>query len=408
MERKSEMIKRFIQDTLALFIVIFILFLFGVCYTEEDVQNSQLTVTQDAIDISNPEMAPSAPIEDLDFSDGTFGWTSGSASPYLLSPTFRYDGDNLVINTQRIGEYGWWQNDYVNFSEYWLAPESLLRAQFYVSTDQTNIARVPNIRLFMRNVSAQLNFAYHINSYGPAYASPTQTPKMYEGFFVPHDNSFAPGYGLIYGIETANFNLAEPDSGEIYLSRVVLDRIDSVPLVYSNTYDFQLGAWRYISYPNFSAPKATKTVSQLGLQAINNFDTYGLFQGEGDSVPFEADGNGDPYIYRATFNVSTTLTNFSKVPMFRVSLKQICGREEAILAVASITGSGTAPDQVGKDYYVYIKPPGEEINMAPIGHRILVPTFEMLNVLSDDDPHGTIYLNSAKIDRISESDLPIF
>ena len=411
MERKFEMFKGVIKDTvISVFIIAFILILIGVIYGDEDLNSDDsLSVFQDdnIVNDSLP-MAPDARIEDLDFSSGRLGWTSGSASPYLLAPSFRYDGDNLVINTQNLGEYGWWCNDYANFSGSWLGVDSLFRAQFYVSTNQTNISRVPDIRFFMRNVSGQLNFAYGINSYNGAYSAPTDTPKMYEAFFVPHDGSLTPGMSFIYGLETANFNFYEPDAGEIYLSRVVLDRIDLSTLTFTNIRDFQLDTWRFVSFPDFSAPTPIKTHSQLGLKSPNNFDTYGLFRGEGDSVPFEADGNGDPYIYRASFYISTDVTNLTKVPLFRLSLQQISGREGAVLAIASISGSDSSPTPLGWGYDVFYKPPIEEVTTAPLGERVVIPTFELLNILNDDEPKGTIYLYGAKIDRISQSDLPVF
>jgi len=405
------MFKEVFKDTLiSIFIITFILFLAGAIYGDEDLNSDDsLSVIQDdTIENDSFPMAPDARIEDLYFSLDSFGWTSGNAYPYFLTPSFRYDGDNLVINTQNLGEYGRWCNDYVNFPEGWLGVDSLFRAQFYVSTNQTNISRVPDIRFFMANVSGQLNFAYGVNSYNGAYSAPTGTPKMYEAFFVPHESNLTPGMSFIYGIETANFNFYEPDAGEIYLSRVVLDRIDLPTLTFTNIRDFQLDTWRFVSYPTFSAPTPTKSPSRLGLKALNNFDTYGLFRGEGDSVPFEADGNGDPYIYRASFYISTDVTDPAKVPLFRLSLQQISGREGAILAVASISGSDSAPTPLGAGYDVYFKPPIEEVTTAPIGERVVIPTFELLNILNDDEPQGTIYLYGAKIDRISQSDLPVF
>ncbi len=354
-------------------------------------------------------MAPNMHVADWDFSTGEHGWLSGDVSPIFPAPTFDYDGDNLVINTQNIGEYGWWWNDRLTFIDAITASDSLFRAQFYVSTNQTDLVRVPDIRLFIRNTSGQLNYAYGINSFNNGYASPESTPKIYDTYFEPHDGGLTEPYSeLVFGIETANFNTVEPDSGEIYLSRVVIDRYDLTSLTFNITHDFQLSTWRFVSYPTFSAPIPTKTYNQLGLTSINNFDTYGLFKGEGDTASFKADTNGDPYIYKATFNVSTDVADPEQVPMFRMSLQTLSGREVGIAAIGSITGAHTAPDAVGKDYTVYFRPPLEEVTIAPITDRLMVPTFEMLNILYDDIDVGTVYLNSANVSYISESDLPVF
>ena len=88
-----------------------------------------------------------------------------------------------------------------------------------------------------------------------------------------------------------------------------------------------------------------------------------------------------------------------------IAFSQKLAREGTALGIASNIDGLTAPDAIGKDYAVFFRPPAVEVTTAPLDQRFVYGEFQLLNFWGDD-PTGTLYLNSAKLDRIDPDALP--
>ncbi len=348
------------------------------------------------------------------------GWTSHDASSYdpnLTAPSFGYSSGEISIasplqlnptNTN----FGYWINNPPDFIAGNIPANSLLRGTFYVSTDQADHTLVPQPRFALRNETAQLNSILQINSINNAsiHNTPTTTLRPYQHYFQPHRGNLYPTFdGLAVAFEMINyFDVAGPDEGTIHLDRVVIDRFDLTTISWEQTRDFTLSLWRADTSPNviagFSLPDFYKTPSGsdsiLGIKSAgDNLNTYGVYVGDADKLSINGlTPGGSPYLYRGVFNVSADSIDLSDVPVTLLGLHQSQVRESTAISISSNLGPDSSPDDFGKTYYVYFKPPLEEITEAPASERSVYGEFDLLNFW-ENDPYGGLFLNSGRLER---------
>jgi len=348
------------------------------------------------------------------------GWSHADYSamnPHCTAPLFGYESGQLTISSPlqlNPGEanYGYWINTSSDFIASEIPPNSLFRGTFYVSTDQPDHTLVPQVRFALRNETAQLNSIIQINSINNASVQNTPTPTLraYEHYFQPHKGSLYPQFdGLTVTFELLNyFFLAGPDEGTVYLDRVVIDRFDLSTIRWSHTQDFTLGLWRAYIQPNetgmFTLPDFYKipygSDCILGIKSTgDNTNTYGVYVGDRDKLSIDGlTPSGKSYLYRGIFNVSTDCWDLFNVPVTILALHQSVIRESSGLSISSNLGPDSSPDDFGKDYFVYFRPPLEEVTSAPSSERYVYCEFDLLNFWTYD-PYGGLFLNSAKLER---------
>ena len=354
------------------------------------------------------------------FDANTGGWTSedvSSINPHLTAPAFGYGGGKLSITSPlqlnpANTSYGYWINTSSDFSAGDIPPNSLFRGTFYISTDQANWTLVPQTRLALRNETAQLNSLLQINSVNnfTVQNTPTTTIKAFEHYFQPHDGSLYPAYdGLIVAFELINyFNIVGPDEGTLFLDRVVIDRFDLSSISWSQTQDFTLSLWRADTSPNssglFYTPDFYKipfgSDAKLGIKSVgNNTNTYGTYVGNTNKLSIDGlTPSSRSYLYRGVFNVSADSLYLSNVPVALLALHQDQLRESSAVGISSSLGPDSSPDDIGRDYFVYFRPPLVEVTTAPASERYVYCEFDLLNFWGND-PYGGLFLNSAQLER---------
>ena len=359
-------------------------------------------------------------------------WVSkdvSSSLPYLTPPVFGYSGGQLSIysplqtNSEEVN-FGYWINDATDFSASDIPANSLLRGTFWVSTDQQDYTLVPQLRMALRNETANFNSLTQINSInnggGPApiINTPITTLQPFEHWFQPHDGSLYPDFdGLTVAFELINYYqlIAGDDTGTLFLDRVVIDRFDLSSAAFTNTQDFTLSLWNPDIRPNQAIGYYTcdfiRPPSGLALtphdtgSPLQNTYCLGIWGGSLDQISIDGLATSGAYLYRGVFNISADVSAQTETPYATVVLQQKLAREGTALGIASNIDGLTAPDAIGKDYAVFFRPPAVEVTTAPLADRFVYGEFQLLNFWGDD-PTGTLYLNSAKLDRIDPDALP--
>jgi len=359
-------------------------------------------------------------------------WVSkdvSSSLPYLTPPVFGYSGGQLSIysplqtNSEEVN-FGYWINDATDFSASDIPANSLFRGTFWVSTDQQDHTLVPQLRMALRNETANFNSLTQINSINnggtaPIINTPTPTLQPFEHWFQPHDGSLYPDYdGLTVAFELINYYqlIAGDDTGTLFLDRVVIDRFDLSSAAFTNTQDFTLSLWDPDTRPNTAIGYYTCDFIRTpgGVLALTPYDTgsplqntfcLGIWGGVLDQISIDGLATSGAYLYRGVFNISADASAQTETPFATVVLQQKLAREGTALGIASNIDGLTAPDAIGKDYAVFFRPPAVEVTTAPLAERFVYGEFQLLNFWGDD-PTGTLYLNSAKLDRIDPDALP--
>ena len=359
-------------------------------------------------------------------------WVSKDVSSialYLTPPVFGYSDGQLSIYSpiqtdSNATNFGYWINDATDFSASDIPANSLLRGTFWVSTDQIDYTLVPQLRMALRNETANFNSLSQINSINnggaaPIINTPTPTLQPFEHWFQPHDGSLYPDFdGLAVTFELINYfqDIAGPDEGTLFLDRVVIDRFDLSSAAFTSTQDFTLSLWDPDIRPNQAVGYYTCDFIRTpgGALALTPHDTgsplqntwcLGVWGGVLDQVSIDGLATSGAYLYRGVFNISADASAQTDVPFATVILQQKLVREGSALGISSNIDGLTAPDAIGKDYAVFFRPPAVEVTTAPLSDRFVFGEFQLLNFWLDD-PVGTLYLNSAKLDRIDPDALP--
>ncbi len=357
------------------------------------------------------------------------GWVPEDVSsivPNLTPPLFGSSGGELSIysplqtNPDEVN-FGYWVNDYLDFTAADIPADSLLRATFYVSTDQADHTLVPQLRMALRNETANFNSLTQVNSINNATVinTPINVLRPFEHFFQPHAGSLYPQHdGLEVAFELINYyqGIAGNDEGTLFLDRVEIDRFDLSSATFSSTQDFTLNLWDPDTSPNTALGYWTcdfiKDPSYIALtpydagSPLQNTFCLGIWNGVLDQVSIDGlTTGGHSYLYRGVFNLSADSIAQSDTPYATVAIHQKLVREGTALGISSNVDGLTAPGPIGKNYAVFFRPPDVEVTTAPSADRFVYGEFQLLNFW-EDDPTGVLYLNSAKLDRIDPDLLP--
>lgn len=144
--------------------------------------------------------------------------------------------------------------------------------------------------------------------------------------------------------------------------------------------------WTTGSATLFSAPDFSWEPGHLKMISLTNTNTYGYWQHGHEGILYAKD-----YLYRADFNVSTTITDQALVPQIRLRANTSDLQQYNVLSIESAGNGEASPDTTGKAYSLYFMLPADDVAVTLAA--------ELLNFNPDDAAMGEIALNSASVGR---------
>ncbi len=321
---------------------------------------------------------------------------SGTTSPFRPPEAVFNQGLQLIAlsNTDTFG--------------YWLSPvdtpvtnQSVYRGTFHVSTDITDSAHVPQIRLRFVSSSGMLSFATVVESTGAGDTSPTPVGQQYEVYFSPGCLPESETLGLAFDL--LNFNPLDATPATVQLDAVQLVRLsraafDNATVLKQYTFDTDEEGWLFTAIPSFfTPPEATRRDGKLELQATDSTNTFGYWVS-----PVEV-ALTPGYLYRALATVSTEISDQSRVAGFRLRLMTENNQLAGALRVHSAGSGDCSPTPQGVAYELYLAPLPDSIS-APFNH--CVAAFDLLNFDPDDDATANLLLDSMVIEELVPPQFP--
>jgi hypothetical protein len=332
----------------------------------------------------------------FDFNTDQEGWVSRSVPIAFTPPDFAWEPGYLKITSHtNTNTFGYWQSaqDAVPVDA-----DYLYRARFTVSTNLTNQALVPWMRVRSNSVNLQQYDCLSIESAGDGGSSPESTGTDYDLYFVPPANDTA----VMLAFDLLNFNPLDAAEAELVLDTVTIDRfaIDSLPtasVVRDYTFELTTDGWTTGGAPLFySAPEYYHTAGALELRSTTNTNTFGYWGNDPADMTIETDR-----LYRGTFEVRTDLTNRSLVPEMRLRFNAGNLQASHTVGIASAGDGGNCPGTTNTVYdRLYFLPPA-----SCVGESLIV-SFDILNFNPADAATASLFLDRVTIEMLTPPTSP--
>jgi parallel beta-helix repeat protein len=154
-----------------------------------------------------------------EFDTSTQGWSFITVSPVFGEPSSGHSSGALSITaTNNENNFGYWLSPALA-----VAPNQLYCATFNVSTDVTDRARCPSMRLRLNTVNAQMASVLNVDSVGGGEASPSAQKGLdYYLFFAAPANAAADG--MVASFDLLNFDSNDSPNGTFYVERVTISK----------------------------------------------------------------------------------------------------------------------------------------------------------------------------------------
>jgi hypothetical protein len=118
--------------------------------------------------------------------------------------------------------FGFWHNDPIDII---IEADRLYRGTFEVRTDETDLSRVPQMRLRFNTTNMQAARTLGISSIGDGANSPGTTNTTYDRlYFLPPSNCV--GRGLIVSFDILNFNADDAPTASLILDRAIIETLE--------------------------------------------------------------------------------------------------------------------------------------------------------------------------------------
>jgi hypothetical protein len=331
-----------------------------------------------------------------DFIPDQEGWTTGGAPVVYALPDFAWETDYLKTTSQtNTNTFGYWQSPPNAIP---VDADHLYRARFNVSTDITDRARVPQLRVRANSSNFQQYDVLSIKSAGEGGMSPQPTGTDYDLYFVPPGNDSA----ATLAFDLLNFNPYDAPVAELALDTVIVERfaLDSLSaptLVQDYTFDVSTDGWITGGAPiAFSAPQYRHAGGALELRALTNTNTFGYWVNNPADITIETDR-----LYRGTFVVRTDVTNPALVPEMRVRFNTGNFQASQSFGITSAGDGANSPGTMNTVYdRLYFLPPAN-----CIGNSLIV-SFDILNFNPNDAAEASLILDHAIIESLEPPGLP--
>lgn len=328
----------------------------------------------------------------FDFEDSTQGWAFDSPFVFDSPTTTGLPGAIGFTATTNTSTFGFWSSADGNIP---FVPGRIYRLRATVSTDVTDANQVPQLRLRINDNVAQSAMSLVAGSSGSAVAVPVPGGTAYTELFYPPQGLASRSPGMIISFDILNFDPGDSPTGTLLLDSVQVDTLIPSALgtatsVASYTFDTTSEGWAFGTAPlAFGEPTSGSGAGALVLTATSNTSNFGFWTSPG-VAPIEANK-----IYRATFMVSTNLTDPTTVPQARMRLFDTTSQMSGVLSIASSNTAESAPGTTATPYEVYLLPPdalaGTNVGLA----------FDLLNFDPGDSATGSLLLDSVNLESFS-------
>lgn len=331
----------------------------------------------------------------FDFSADPEGWSSGGAPVVYTSPDSRWEsGCPKMTSSTNTNTFGYWVSpqDAVPANENYL-----YRARFNVSTDITDRAAVPQIRLRANSSNFQQYDMLSIESAGQGDSSPATSGTDYDLYFVPPANETA----AMLAFDLLNFNPFDAAVAELSLDTVTLERFElsSLSPTVEKDYFFNLTTqgWTAGGAPLvFTPPEYIHAGDALELRATTNTNTFGYWVNDPADITIAANR-----LYRGTFWVCTDVTDPTAVPEMRLRFNAGNFQASQTFGITSVGDGANSPGTTYAMYdRLYFLPPAGCVGEA------LIVSFDMLNFNPNDAATASLFLGRATIETLSPPSSP--
>jgi parallel beta helix pectate lyase-like protein len=334
------------------------------------------------------------------FTDDEEGWTELSIPSVFTAPEFSHENGKLVITSAyNINTFGCWQSPIDGIG---LEQGYLYRATYSISTNLTDPARCPLIRLRASSLNNQISNIQDISSRGGGLYSPAQENRAYSLYFSPaliSPAKISAPEDIILFFDLVNMDVSDDPFAKIFLDDLTLERINPNSLVKIETeksWDFEedpVTGWNKVSMPSvYTAPEFSSSGGALTLKSMDA-KTFGFWSTDYEQINIKKDR-----LYRGTFTVSTDVSDQSKVPGCRLRLSTETFDSICTLEIASLGNGYNSPTKDGKDYQLYFVPP-QHIEGTELDD--LLVSFDIKNFSASDETEGSLSLENLLIETFN-------
>ncbi len=192
----------------------------------------EATVSLESVTISRIPLSVLSGQESMtayDFETGPEGWRfSGTVLPFAAPMSMVRAGALSLIATNNTNTFGFWTSDPADVT---IEAGKLYRVRCSVSTDVTDPALVPQVRLRTSTQNLQASAVLDVVSAGNGMVAPAPSVKEYVAYLYPPQSAAGSAQdGLSVAFDLLNFNPADAEFATLRLHDVRIDAFD-IPLM---------------------------------------------------------------------------------------------------------------------------------------------------------------------------------
>ncbi|MFH0794285.1 MAG: hypothetical protein V2A74_09675, partial [bacterium] len=169
------------------------------------------------------DLPPRTNVVSYEFEGDTNGWTYQTLPGFFSEPTSGTTVSALEItSTNNTDNFGYWQSPY----DVQIAASQLYMARYQIHSSLSDATLVPEIRLRYATQQTQLAAFVTVDSLGAGASSPTQTPRIYDHYFLPPQNAVGTSLDrMAITFELINFG-TDASTPTLTLERAQVDRLN--------------------------------------------------------------------------------------------------------------------------------------------------------------------------------------
>jgi hypothetical protein len=327
-------------------------------------------------------------------------WAPAGAPDFFRMPDASRNGGRLFLHcSDNTNTFGYW---FSPADEIPIAPGLIYKSTFALSSDQTDISKVPCIRIRFNSKNEQMADMYVINSSGDGAVSPAIGGRTYTHYFtLPSSDISVPmtESGIYVSFDLVNLDPRDAKDATLSLDWVKIESIAQTDVPQGNevlSLNFSKGVYGWSNeFAGIFTPPQVISGPYLGLKAKNNKSTYGVWVSPPKDISIEANT-----IYAVDWNVFSDQADQSTVPGIRMRAGDSSNRLIVQKCVFSNAEGDNSPDGLGRTYTLYYDAPAELVGAG------LYLAFDMVNFDSTDGSDATIGLRSVIVRAISADEMP--
>ena len=333
-------------------------------------------------------------IQTYSFESGSEGWVFNSVPGFFSVPGSGWANGSLRLTSVDANTFGFWASP----SEIQILADKLYFVRYKVSTDESDLASVPQTRL-RYNAQSEQKAAYLVvpTAYGQASAAPTVDGRNYYLFFKPPESSIGKaGMDKLYlSFDLTNFDVSDNPTASVFLQEAEVSTIETSSVIFREvkryTFDYGEEGWTHFGAPSaFNEPSYSNYNGMLKMTA-NDKNTFGFWRSPNE-LPAESGK-----LYRLRFKVSSDVADREKVPQFRLRVNLFSEEYASVELVTSNNGAESSPvNGEVKEYESYFTLPENTPTPSPAGMYV---SFDLVNIGVDEQADTSIMLDELIVEE---------